>query len=94
MGVARGRRTDGESRGAAQKHVNEIQIALLGETRRNERRKLLDRLFQAEQILAPVGSPNNNLQRGTIRDKAVDLINLQRSLRPDEIILEYVLDEP
>lgn len=38
---------------AAQKEINQIQLALLRETNRNERRKLLDRL-EEEQILAPV----------------------------------------
>jgi hypothetical protein len=41
-----------------------------------------------------VGGPKSRLQQAAIRARAVGLATLQRSLRPDEIILEYVLDEP
>jgi hypothetical protein len=39
---------------AARKEVGRIQLALLHEVNRSERASLLERLFQAEQILAPV----------------------------------------
>jgi CHAT domain-containing protein len=55
---------------------------------------LLERLFQAEQVLAPVGKPESLLQQATIWAHAVGLATLQRSLRREEAILEYVLDEP
>jgi amino acid transporter len=36
----------------------------------------------------------SRLQQATIQDHAARLATLQRSLRPDEMVLEYVLDEP
>ena len=79
---------------AARKEVSRIQLALLHETNRDQRANLLERLFQAEQVLAPVGKPESRLQQATIQAHAVGLATLQRSLRPEEAILEYVLDEP
>jgi CHAT domain-containing protein len=79
---------------AARKEVSRIQVALLHETNRRQRENLLERLFQTEQVLTPVGRPESRLQRATMRAHAVGLATLQRSLRPEEAILEYVLDEP
>jgi hypothetical protein len=79
---------------AARKEVNRIQLALLHEANRSQRANLLERLFQAEQVLAPVDKPKSRLQQATIRAHAFGLVTLQRSLRAGEMILEYVLDEP
>jgi CHAT domain-containing protein len=79
---------------AARKEINRTQLALLHEANRNERANLLERLFQAEQVLAPVDKAQSRLQQATIRTHPVGLVTLQRSLRPEEMILEYVLDEP
>src|SRR5271167_275328 len=78
----------------AQKEVTRIQLALLHETNRNQRANLLERLFQAEQVLAPVGEPNSRLQQAAIHARLVGLATLRRSRQPDEMVLEYVLDEP
>jgi len=51
-------------------------------------------LFQAEQVLTPAAKPKSRLQQAAIRAHPVGLVTLQRSLRPEEMILEYVLDEP
>ena len=58
------------------------------------RRKLLDELFEKEQILAPVGNPKNRLQEATLHPEPIALAKVQKALRPDEMVLEYVLDEP
>ncbi len=79
---------------AAQKEVTRIQLALLHDTNRSQRETLLERLFQAEQVLAPVGKPKSRLQQAAIRARPVGLTTLRKSLRPDEMVLEYVLDEP
>jgi CHAT domain-containing protein len=77
----------------ARKEVNRVQLALLHEANSSQRANLLERLFQAEQVLAPVGTPKSTLQQAAIRAQPVGLVTLQQSLRPDEMILEYVLDE-
>jgi len=79
---------------AAQKEVNRIQIALLHTQTRPQRKRLLDRLFEAEQLLGPVAKPRNRLQEASLQIKPVDLGKLRKSLLPDEMILEYALDEP
>ena len=77
----------------ARKEVNRVQLALLHEANSSQRANLLERLFQAEQVLAPVEQPRSRLQQAAIRAQPVGLVTLQQSLRPDEVILEYVLDE-
>ncbi len=74
--------------------VNQIQLALLHETDQDERSKLLDRLFDAEQMLTPLNKPRTELQKAVTHPHPVDLVELQRSLRADEMLLEYVLAEP
>jgi len=78
----------------AKRQVNQIQLALLRETDPDARSKLLDRLFEAEQILTPVGRPRTELQEAARHPHPVDLARLQSSLHPDEVVLEYVLAEP
>src|SRR6516225_374881 len=77
----------------ARKEVNRVRLALLHEANSSQRANLLERLFQAEQVLAPVDKPKSRLQQAAIRAQPVGLVTLQQSLRPDEMILEYVLDE-
>lgn len=52
-----------------------------------ERTRLLDAIFEAEQQL----SPDDWIR---VRDKPVLLQTLQSDLQPQEVLLEYVLDEP
>ena len=79
---------------AAAREVSQVQLALLQEPSAQKRGELLDRLFAAEQILAPVGKPQTPLQLATRRAEPVKLATLETSLRPDEMVLEYLLDEP
>ena len=78
----------------AQKNINRIQLALLHETARDRRQSLLDELFEAEQRLSPIRRTNSPLGSATDRPRPIPLRTLQASLRPDEMLLEYVLDEP
>ncbi len=84
-------RGDSETRSStdveAQKKINGIQLALLHETNRSKRESLLDTLFATEQLLSPVRTTHSPL-------RSVPLHTLQRSLHPDEMLLEYVLAEP
>jgi CHAT domain-containing protein len=82
------------STGAAVSHPEtlEVQIAslnnrLLDSEDATERARLLDAIFDAEQAL----SPDDWIR---VRDKPVPLQTLQRDLGPQEVLLEYVLDEP
>ena len=79
---------------SARRDINRIQLTLLRETNRNKRENLLEQLFQAEQVIAPVGRPKNRLQDNGVHAHPIPLATLRSSLRPDEMVLEYVLDEP
>ncbi|MEP7274614.1 MAG: BlaI/MecI/CopY family transcriptional regulator, partial [Acidobacteriota bacterium] len=77
----------------AQKEINRIQLALLHNTSRDERESLLNQLFRMEQRLSPVRRTSSPLGSAGDRQKPVPLRTLQASLRPDEMLLEYVLGE-
>ena len=77
----------------AQKEINRIQLALLHNTSRDERESLLNQLFRMEQRLSPVRRTSSPLGSASDRQKPVPLRTLQASLRPDEMLLEYVLGE-
>ncbi len=79
---------------SARRDINRIQLTLLRETNRNKRENLLEQLFQAEQVIAPVGRPKNRLQENGVHAHPIRLATLRSSLRPDEMVLEYILDEP
>jgi CHAT domain-containing protein len=78
----------------AEKEINQVQLALLHETNPDRRQTLLDNLFAAEQILAPVRKTNLTVGSESDRSRPVPVAKLQAVLHPDEVVLEYVLDEP
>ena len=78
----------------ARKEINQIQLALLHETNRDRRQPMLDKLFEQEQRLSPVHTTSPSLRSPDSRPKPTSLRTLQASLHPDEMLLEYVLDEP
>lgn len=78
----------------AQRELNRLQIQLLHETSSSKRRELLQRLFEVEQVLGPEGESRTAVQRATLRATPSTLRDVQKSLRPDTTILEYVLDDP
>ena len=78
---------------AGQMQIAALQLALIRSTSEKERKRLLADLFEAEQKL--------NMAAGRVDRTGVDLLaspvplaTLQRSLRLDELLLEYVLAEP
>jgi CHAT domain-containing protein len=79
---------------SAQEEINRIQLALLHETDRGRRQDLLERLFEAEQVFTPVSGPATPLRSAARRVRPIPLAMLQSHLLPNEMVLEYVLDEP
>ena len=77
----------------AVKEVNRLQSVLLHATTREERTSLLDRLFEAEQRLTPTGEPRTLLQKVALHPAPAKLEAVQRSLHPDETVLEYVVGQ-
>ncbi len=79
---------------AGERRIAALQLQLLQTTNPRQRERLLDDIFVAEQQLAPAttelfAKAGRNGPRLT-----VSLANLQRSLREDELFLEYVVGEP
>lgn len=77
----------------AQREISRIQIALMLEATPETRQSLLDQLFVQEQLLFPVRQLRSPISRDPDHRKPPPLYALQESLRPDEIVLEYVLGE-
>ena len=72
--------------------ISQLQVRLMKASRPAQRQKLLDQLWEAEQLKTPVRS-TRDIETMT-RKGQPDLAAVRRSLRPDEVILEYVLSEP
>ena len=77
----------------AQQEMNRIQLALMRQTNREERRLLLDELFAQEQLLSPAPKTRSLMKSAADRSRPVPLRNIQASLNRDEMLLEYVLGE-
>jgi CHAT domain-containing protein len=77
----------------AQRQINAIQLALLREPAPAQRQRLLGQLFETEQMFTPIGRPTV-LGTDLRHLKPAALATVQKLLHPDEIVLEYVLDEP
>lgn len=71
----------------AEVRLASLNNRLLDSNDAGERARLMDAIFETEQELAP--EPGARMP-----DKPVPLRTLQRDLEPDEVALEYVLDEP
>jgi len=67
--------------------LTSLNSRLLDSDSPSERARLLDAIFEAEQVLTPDDS-------SPIREEPVPLRTLQHDLGPGEVVLEYVLSEP
>jgi CHAT domain-containing protein/tetratricopeptide (TPR) repeat protein len=76
-----------------EREIVQLQIRLMRAGTPTERRALLDQLYTAEAKLAPIIGERSSRRRRTL-EEPTSLEKLQASLRSDELILEYVLDEP
>ncbi len=78
----------------AQREVEQLQLELLHAASPAKRATLLRELFVAEQLLRPQGESHTAFQKAALRGIPVPLHVIEQSLKPDETILEYVLDSP
>jgi CHAT domain-containing protein len=76
----------------AEKEVSAIQRSLVLSNSREERRNLLDRLHAAERQLSSVEP--QSFRGWPQSEKSVELTDIQRLLRSDEVLLEFVVDDP
>lgn len=78
---------------AGERRIADLQLRLLRAKGRAERQRLLEQIFVAEQQLAPLSTELFSRTRAAAR-KPVTLKELQRTLRADEVLLEFSLNEP
>jgi tetratricopeptide (TPR) repeat protein len=78
---------------AGERRISTLQLKLLRTTDRAERRRLLDEIFIAEAELAPAETELFGRTHGFQR-KPLTLQQVQRTLRADEVLLEFALGEP
>jgi len=84
--------TPAVARTAVEREIAGLQIRLMRATSRDERKLLLEKLFEAEQELYAAKVPR--IQRALGQGEPIQLAVLQLNLRQDELILEYALGEP
>ena len=77
-----------------QRRIAELQRQLLRTSARGERRRLLERIFAAEEQLAPVSTEFFDRARRSTRLEPPTLSELQSALKPDELLLEFALTVP
>jgi tetratricopeptide (TPR) repeat protein len=78
---------------AGERRIAALQLRLLRTKGKAERQRLLDEILRAEEQLAPVSTEVFTRTRVAAR-KPLALKEVQRSLRRDEVLLEFVLAEP
>jgi CHAT domain-containing protein len=78
---------------AHQRQLAALQLKLLRTTGRAERQRLLDQIFFAEGQLAAISTEMFNRTRTEPRTP-LTMRDVQRALRPDELLVEFALDEP
>jgi CHAT domain-containing protein len=76
-----------------ERKLAEVQIRLLAASNANERKVLMQQLYLAEEEIIPVELARYR-KEFNINGEPVSLPRLQQLLTPDELLLEYVVDEP
>jgi CHAT domain-containing protein len=78
---------------AAERKISSLQIKLLRTSGRSQRQRLLDEIFVAEEQLAPLETQLFSRARAVSRTP-LTLREVQGTLRPDELLVEFALAEP
>ena len=81
-----------EERVLMEQEVSHLQIRLMASEDAEERKTLLDQIFDAEQALGVLPSGPDRATGGKTREP-IAKESLQETLNPDELLLEYVLGE-
>lgn len=77
---------------ALENEISRLQVRLMRSEDPVERKSLLDKIFDAEQDLGPLATGPDKATGGENR-RPVSRQALQQTLAPDELLLEYVLDD-
>ncbi|HYI97114.1 MAG TPA: CHAT domain-containing protein, partial [Bryobacteraceae bacterium] len=78
---------------AAERRLSKLQLQLISTSSTRQRKRLLNAILEAEQDLSPMIAAVNRTRMRSQREP-VELSTLQRSLRPDELFVEYLVSEP
>ena len=81
--------TGSRAQTAHEREIARLQIRLMRASARDERREILEKLFEEEQGLS--GTKLSSIPRQLGRGQPIELSKLQQMLRPDELIVEYAL---
>jgi len=81
---------------ALEKEISQIQTRLqfTSLTSKEDREALLDQLWRVKERLNSIPEPRTRFQELTVRSRPVTMEEVRQVLRPDEVLLEYVLSEP
>ncbi|MEO8502138.1 MAG: CHAT domain-containing protein, partial [Vicinamibacteria bacterium] len=78
---------------AGERRIAALQLQLMRTQVRPQRRRLLDEIFAAEEQLAPISTELFSSTRTAPRTP-LTLSQLQRTLRSDEVLVDFALAEP
>jgi CHAT domain-containing protein/predicted negative regulator of RcsB-dependent stress response len=76
-----------------ERNIATLQVSLMRSEIPEERKQLLENLEEEEQKLGLINDSSSRTYHSSF-EKPADLVSVQRALRPDELVLEYVLEEP
>jgi len=76
-----------------EKKLATVQLHLMSATSPSERKILMQQLYAVEEELTPVELARYK-KEFNINGAPISLLKLQQLLKPDELLLEYVVDEP
>src|SRR5262249_42547840 len=77
---------------AHEREIARLQIRLMRASAREERREILEKLFEEGEGVS--GTEMSSIPRQLGRGQPSGIPTLQRMLRPDELIVEYALASP
>ena len=77
---------------AGERRIARLQLRLLRSASRSDRERLLNEIFVAEEQMAPAATALFSRTRSVARKPVLQ--DVQRALRPDEVLLDYALSEP
>lgn len=94
MGRGQGEKAKTMAAKEGERRISALQSGLWSAKSPTARQKLLDQIFQAESDMMAVSMQADRDRQFHGKRTPLQLEQLRQSLRPDEMLLEYVLDDP
>ncbi|WP_031498102.1 CHAT domain-containing protein [Bryobacter aggregatus] len=94
MGRGQGERNTAVAAKEGQRRISALQTQLWGVKSAVARQRLLDKIFRAESDMMAVSVQEDRKRQVELKRNPLRMTNLRQVLAPDEMLLEYVVDDP